>query len=637
MNSFVRSFLFSALLTAGPLAALPVAAQGQLRPLLVDPTRAARSVAYRQAAMGRRTAALALPVFDDFADDRFGSRPDPALWDTTGGVLRNETFARQPPSYGVVTFDGLNGAGRSYSTNPTTAATDTLTSRPIDLAGRTDVVLSFWWQAGGASGDAFAPSSLGTLTLDFDDGSGIWDLDKWHRNGPGTTTDFQQVFVRVPDLYCTGNFRFRFRTRGSPRGSIDLWSVDYVVLDANRQPQPGPVTDVAFSQPLTSPLKRFTAMPVWQFNAAATPAEELADSVRTTLNNLEPDPNATSTPLDVKGYLTARGTDVGGAGPVESQFLSETRVVAANARQLLLRAAFRPGLPAPLVSPEFKTFITTLLLVSGELNQRTRYNDTIRRAATLNTYYAADDGSAELVYSVRNTADPAAAAIGFDLNTPDQVRGVALYLGGDIPAATRLFVDVWADDPQQPGRPASTPLAHVGFTVPADSVLRRTGRWHTVFFAPVAVSGRFYAGYSQPANTVISSIGFDISDSLATTGRFFFRARTNPWLAETFGGALMVRAHLNQNGVLGLPAPTTASVALAVFPNPVSATGAAELYLPAERGTVGTLYDAVGRPIRTAAADAATLSVRGLTPGVYILRLTAPSAPVRSVRVLVTK
>lgn len=634
MISFVRSSLVRALLAFAPLTPLTTTAQvaqGQLRPLTADPARAVRPAAHRQAA-AHRVAALPLPFFDDFANARYGPRPDPVLWDTTGGALRNETFARQPPSRGVITFDGLDGNGRSYGVG--SGATDTLTSQPIDLTGSANVVLSFWLQAGGA-GDPEPPSSAHTLTLDFDDGSGFWDLDQWHQNGPSVTTAFEQVFVTVPALYLTNNFRFRFRTRGSRQGSINIWSLDYVVLDANRQPQPGPVRDVAFSQFLTSPLKRFTAMPVWQFNAAANPADELADSVRTTINNLEPDPLAVPTPLADQGWLTTR--DFSGSIARVDTFLTETRTLDPDSLQVPLVAALRPALPpAPVISPDYKTITSKLVLYSGEPDPRTLFNDTIQRAATLATYYAADDGSPEVVYSLRNTTDPVAAAIGFDLNTPDQVAGVEIYLGGDIPTGTRLFADVWADDPMQAGRPAPTSLSHVSFLVPGDSILQSLGRWWPVYFPPVSVTGRFYVGYSQPATTVISSIGFDLSDSLATTGRFFARVRTDPWRAEPIGGALMVRALMNNNGLLGLP---TAAVApaprLSVFPNPVSTSGVAELHLPTGLTTTVTLHDALGRVVRTVPAGAPVLSVRGLAPGVYVLRLAATET-LRTVRVLVT-
>ena len=615
---------------------LPATAQlGQVRPLSADPARAIRPAGLRPApANGRRPASLALPLFDDFANERLGNRPDAVLWDTASGVFRNETFARNPPSRGVVSFDGLDRRGRAYGVGP--GETDTLTSQPINLDGRTDVVLSFWWQAGGATGDSFAPGAQSSLTLDFDDGFGTWDLNFWQQRGADTVSAFRQAFVVIPALYLNDNFRFRFRARGNRAGSVDIWNIDYVELDANRQPQAGPVRDVAFSQPLTSPLRRYRAMPVWQLNAAANPADELADSAATTLNNLEPDPAANPTPLADNGALRTR--DASGGTRVDT-FLRETRLVLAASRQVPVRAPLRTGLPAVPFAPTglAKILTSTLVLVSGESTIRTRYNDTIRAVAPLSNYYAFDDGSPELVFSIQNSTDPVAAAVAIDLNAPDIVTDIGLYLAGDLPANTRLFVDVWADDN---GRPALTPLAHVGFAVPPDSVLRRTGRWHIVTLpAAVPVSGRFYVGYSQPANTVLSNIGLDVSDPQVLAGRLFLRALSEPWQRKTSIGALMIRAYLDPTAVVGLPESAALPAAWAVYPNPVSTADAAGLHLPAAVAAHGvTLLDALGRVVRTAPPGSPTLPVSGLAPGVYWLRPAATAGTaLRAVRVLVTE
>ncbi len=619
------------------------AAQAQARPLTADPARAVRTIAYRQAAAvaQRRTTALTLPFFDDFANDRFGPMPDPALWDSTGGAHRNDTYATAPPSRGVVTFDGLNRFGRAYG-GQQTGATDTLTSQVIDLSGQTTAELSFWWQEGGASPDILSPSTTGRFTLEFDDSSGFWDPSGWERSGTNLPAPaaFQRAVVTVPAAYCTAGFRFRFRSRGPRFGSTGVWNLDYLRLETTPA---APVRDVAFSQGLESPLRRYTAMPVWQFNAAANPADELADSVVTIIRNLDPDPLANPTPLADNGTLTVREL-AGGTALNQQQFLNETRVVPAASQQRIA-APYRITLPLGAVplTPAYKTLTNSLVLVSGELPQNTRYNDTLRRSATLANYYAYDDGSAEVVFGSNNNSDPVAVAIPFSTTVADQVAGVEIYLGGDLLTGTRLFADVWTDDPAQPGRPAATAAAHVSFVVPSDSILRRTGRWWPIYFTPVSVNGRFYVGYSQPANLVIpANIGFDVSDSLLTrAGYFLRRIPSEAWRNKYVRGAWMIRAIMNQNGLLGLSTAPTAAMVGTVYPNPVSATLDAELHLPTASTTVtSVLYDALGRAVRQAPVGAATLDVRGLAPGVYLLRVSekraggADAAP-RTIRVLV--
>ncbi len=328
-------------------------------------------------------------------------------------------------------------------------------------------------------------------------------------------------------------------------------------------------------------------MPVWQFNAATNPADEIADSARSTINTLDPT-SSIQTPASVSGWLTTQ--EVSGAR-IQTNFLNQNLLLDADSLQRKLAVPLRsalPAVPVPL-SPEYKTITTTLALVSGEPTVATRYNDTLRRTATLANYYAYDDGTPEVSLGFGYATGPAATCMAFDLNVPDQVGRIEIYLAGGALANTALFADVWPDDPQRPGFPGGTALAHVAFRVPTDSILLRTGRWYTVNFPPVPVSGRFYVGYSiqvPGASVAATNIGYDLNNSVEVFQRTF----TNPWVGTLMDprfephGVLMIRAYTNQNGALGLPAAAPAEY-FPVFPNPVSATGAAELHMSAARGS----------------------------------------------------
>jgi hypothetical protein len=609
--------LFLALVLALPAWWSAVAQEG--RALRTDRGRAPKPLTQR--ALARRTAALTLPFFDDFANDAFGARPDPMLWDTAGGAYRNDRFARRPPSRGAVSFDGLNAYGEAYG-GSSRGDSDTLTSAPIDISGQTGVVLSFWWQAGGKTGnrvDQLAPGSNSHLYLDVDDGTGFWTTI-WDKRGTSRDTKFQQVFLAIDPQYISANFRFRFRRTGIRLSAEELWNIDYVELDANRQTQPTPIRDAAFSQPLKSSLVPYSAMPVWQFNATTPQSQLLAEEVVTSINNLNPDAGGIPTPLGIEGNL-AVVADASGSSLASNNFLTTSQVLPAATVQRPFSAPLRSALPSAAipVGPDYKTLKTTLTLVSGELTPATQYNDTIRQTAALRDYYAYDDGTAEFSFYLNNLTDPGAAAIAFNTAEPDQVAAVEIYLAGDLPTGLPLSVNVWGDDPAQPGTPASTSSAQISFRVPQDSVLRSLGgRWWPVWLpAPVPVNGRFYVGYTQPANSGILTIGWDLNDSLSG-GQLFYRARTDPWSTVTRNG-VMIRPHMNHNGILAAPkAVATASVD--VFPNPVSATeGAGAVRLQGEFRSV-LLLDAVGRTLRSAAAGTAELSVRDLLPGLYFLQ-----------------
>ena len=627
-----RALLVSLTAALPTLSLLPTAAQ-QIVPLTADPARAVRPAAVRAAVAARRTAALSLPVFDDFADPRFGPLPNPAIWDTTGGAFRNETLARKPLTRGVVTFDGLDRFGRARGS--VIGGTDTLTSLPIDLVGRTGVVLSFWVQAGSILRNLDAPGSNSALALDFDDGvSGTWDLNKWRQTGTGANTDFTQVFVPIPAVYLTSTFRFRFRATGSQRGFLDPWSIDYVVLDANRVPQPTPLNDVALSRSLGLPLGRYSAMPVWQFNAAPVPTDLLPDTLGTSINNLEPDPLANPTPLGADGVLTARAT--GGVVATVPFATGVPYIVPANVRQLPLTLPFRPGVPAGAIplTADYKTLTAAVWLQSGEPNPATRYNDTLRRTATLADFYAQDDGTAEAALNFGNASGPAAYCVGFSLSEPDQVDAIQLYIAGGAVPGTPMAVNVWDDSLGVPRRRA---LTTVGFQFPTEDTLRATGRWWTVRTPRnPTVSGRFYVGVSvQVASSppAATNLGIDFNDTVSVTGQTFRRSFTDPWRLVRGNGRLMIRARMNHNGILGTAEGTASAVSFSVWPNPLSRSGAAALRLSGPARTPLALLDALGRTVGTVPPGADAVSVRELTPGVYWLR---PLGGGRGVRVVVT-
>jgi len=563
----------------------------------------------------RRAAALSLPFFDDFS--RLDTL-DAELWSYPTNAVQNNDFPVDPPSRGVVTFESFKRNGAPYAgAGAGIGGTDTLTSQPINLSGQANVVLSFWWQAGSFSVFT-APSSSSRLYLDFDDGTDFWTT-VWTQGGNGQRTPFQQTFVSVPSLYLSGNFRFRFRIRGTQNTYENVWNVDYIELDANRQPQPAGVTDVATSRKLPSALERYAAMPVWQFNAAPNRTDELNDSTGTTLNNL-----STSTlplPIAYKGWLTVR--DVAGV-VAEDTFLRVRTPIGAGQIGLPAMGSLRNTATQPLVpnTPDYKTLTQTLLVTTGEPSPSTRYNDVMQRVTELRDYYAYDDGTAETDFPYAPSI-PTSIASGFTATTTDQVAAVAFYFPGYTRTGQTLFATVWADDPQNPGQPAPMPLARIPFPIPPENVLLPLGRMFPVWLPqPIPVNGRFYVGYDMPSNASQPpvNLGVDLNNGRLGTRQLFIKESTGSWRTLTdVPGALMVRAVMNNNGLLGLP--ETARPEPSVYPNPVSmAEGAVRL----EGAFTGaTLLDALGRPVRTVEANAPTLEVLGLSAGVYVLRFRA--------------
>ncbi|SHI94626.1 Por secretion system C-terminal sorting domain-containing protein [Hymenobacter daecheongensis DSM 21074] len=606
---------------------LPLAGRAQLvQPLPTDPGRAAALAAQPNAAS--RPAALALPFFDDFSLQREGP-PNNARWVAGGGVLVNNRFALAPPSRGVASFDGLNGRGQPYGT--LYSDTDTLTSQPIDLSTLTAtdrVFLSFFYQVGNIYSQPSTNSSSRPVFIEvqFKDNNGRWQ-QVWVLRSQGRRTDFRQKLLAVDQArYLHANFQFRFHTSGyqSTANGNDSWSVDYVKLDRNRSAADSSYRDIATSTPLTSLLKRFTAMPVWQYNANPTPANELNDQTQTTINNLDIGPQPI--PIDWRGTV-----QVLPAGPVVP-FRTVSQGINASARQVVLSGSVRNA-PIP-VTPAEKTIRHTIALVPlAGVDPLTVPNDSISRVTELRNFYAYDDGSPEgtIDFFPFTSGPPHFYALRYDLNANDQVRSLRIYPILPEAAGRTITANVW--DSQGQGtdlRPTDTPKASQSFVIPA--TLPAGQRFLEInFAAPVPVSGTFFVGYGRgPIGGQYAPMGLDLNNAPPTD--YFFANETGQWktyttdqfsAGKTPAGAIMMRPVMTNNQTTTASADPTVAAAFSLYPNP--STGRVRVQGHYARAAV---LDALGRPVwaqPAAQLGQPELDLRPLAAGVYLVQLTLPT------------
>ena len=631
------------------------AARGQVSPaspISSDPSRAAYLPTAAALRMQQRGgAALALPFFDDFTSPLEGT-PKVQNWAPGGGALVNNRFAVRPLTRGTASLDGLRANGQSYSglVVNTYGPIDSLTSQAINLAGLTindQVALSFAWQAGSIVGvprPSTAPGSarqVVNLELLVKVATGTWE-SVWKYESQGRLTGFkQQVVLLNQPRFLHGEFQFRFVARGNASDNSDIWNVDYVLLNRGRSAGLADTThvDVATSAGLVgantsgglrSPLRRFSAMPVWQFNAA--PNTELNTRLGVNVSNLRPGNLAL-----VTGILgTVREL---GPGGFTGTWQQRSRLLVTNPRQdsVYGNAARRP-LPT---TPAAKRLRYTLALNSQETTPLTLPNDTIFRDVELGNYYAYDDGTYENITQLPafSTGLPAAFAYRFDLNQPDHVRGLRLYpvftASDNNPRA--VTISVWDGDAT--GRPTGTPKASKSVSIP----FPLPNGWNYIeisFDQPVPVTGSFYVGYSQPSLGRDVHYGLDLNSTFPA-GRLLRRDNAGVWDTTNFRasgqqqrGALMMRPVMSNNVTTATAAARAMAAAFSLYPNPTR--GAITVSGPAfARADV---LDAVGRTVwAQPAADAgrSTLPLPALPPGVYTVRLTLPSGAVVGRRLLV--
>ena len=631
MTTRFRSCLLPILLLAAG------AAQAQLvLPMTNDPARAAfaPSPEVLKAAKARGVTALALPFFDDFTVPVEGA-PRVQSWVPGGGALVNNRFAIQPLTRGTATLDGLRADGSSYSgsTQIFRGSIDSLTSQPIDLGGLTvndQVVLSFAWQAGSIVGPATGNVASRPVNLEVfvKTNTGIWEsLLVIPSPGLRVTGFKQQVLLLNQARFLHGNFQFRFVARGNQSSNIDSWNVDYVLLNRGRSRGLADTTftDRAISAGLKganrsgglrSPLRRFTAMPVWQFNAATT--TELSTRVGVNVMNLSP--GVLPVPVAVRG--TVRNLSTGAA---LGTWLQDTRALRVNPRlDSITGAATR--VPIPL-TPAPKVLRYTLALTTRDTAQSILVNDTISRDVNLSNYYAYDDGTAETFIQLPSypSGQPGAFAYRFDLNQPDHVGGLRLYpvFTASDPNPRAITVSVWN---VVNGQPATQPRASATAVIPYPPAAGQVS-YDVTFSAPVAVSGSFFVGYSQPSLGRDVAYGFDLNSQFPH-GTLWRRDNAGLWDSiryqfPQFRGALMMRPLMTNNVTTATTAGREAA-AFSLYPNPARGT-VTVAGPPFARAVV---LDAVGRTVwaqPTADAGRATLLLPALPPGVYTVRLTLPN------------
>ena len=603
------------------LSLLPLISLAQtVAPLTADPSRIAPTTLTN---VGARGTALTLPIFDDFSGRE--GLPNTQVWLPRGGTLVNNRFPVAPPSRGVATFDGLNASGQSYGS--AVSDTDTLTSQSIDLGGLTSsaqVYLSFFWQAGSIVGPPSTNSSNRPvfLELDFLDNTGIW-RQVWIQRSTGAQTAFQQQLVAVTDSrYLHSAFQFRFHTSGNQANTTDAWSIDYVYLNRDRSATSNSYRDIATSTSLTSLLKRYTAMPVWQYNASSSPTNELNDNTFTTLNNFDVGP--ANTPVAWTGTLQVLPSGT------KSTFLTGDRSLQPSQQQLAITGNVR-NTPLP-ISDAGKRVRHTITLLTNETNQQTLPNDTISRVTELTDYYAYDDGTPELsIY---------ASAFSYivyriDLNKSDLVRGLRLYMLPSPTATSRaITVGIWDD---KDGKPSGVPKATQAYTIPASPPASYID---VNFSAPVAVSGTFYIGYAASGEFLQAGLDFNSSvpQNYALISQGPVTATSNNWTFATpisIPGAIMMRPVLTNGIVVTSTADAATAATFSVYPNPSS--GVVQVqgnYLHAK------VLDAVGhvawvQPASQAGSKELDLSI--LSAGLYVVQLELTNGMTVTKRLILTE
>lgn len=498
-------------------------------------------------------------VFFPLAGDTSKWIDNSTYWNFTMGV--------NPPTIGVVTFDGTNEYGKAYSPGQVSSygVCDYLTSKPIDLdVDKADsVYFSFFYQT---EGRGYAPGINDSLVVEFR--NPVTRQWHWQWSVRGSARDtFKQVMIPVLDtIFLQKGFQFRFKNYGNKSGNLDHWSIDYVRLDTSRTAGDTILEDVAFVEIQTTMLRRYQRMPYTQFkqdnvenkwynklaNHSTSPKTicyryNLRDESQVVLNsypaNYTPLPSDTNTimPLFSNGYATYSRW-------AEPDF----------------NFSFQNAGLLPLTDSTEYLFTHYIENFSLDTN---RENDTIHLYQPFHNYFAYDDGTAEQALWL---GFPGQVALQFTNNYPDTLRAIQFYFSPireDV--ATRYFdIKVWSDlNSNTELYSENRQIRVLDQETDATQILQNNG--FTTYFIdpPIPLpAGDFYIGWKQSQSYKIN-VGFDVNSDASDYAYFNTGGSWTPFFQE---GAPMIRPLVGpavgkQN--IGVEEPEVPTDIL-MFPNP---------------------------------------------------------------------
>lgn len=537
-------------------------------------------------------------------------------------AYHNYTFAQNPWSLGVATFDGLDETGFPYNFGSATSGTaDFLTSKPLDLSGlqpNDSIYLSFLVQPEGF-GDI--PESSDSLKLEFyDAGNDSWD-QVWSFGG-AANTDFQVGHIRITQaVYFTNGFRFRFKNVGGLSGSLDHFHLDYVHLRTLSGIQDTLFKDFAIVYNTGSLIKDYTQVPWdhWKNSPNGHMNDEVVVTVRNGSNQPENNQNGNVRVEyggGLEGNFTLIGQDLSGGNP---NYAPRTTYQSLH--------DFSSGYSYdPSVATESAVFdITT---TAGAQFPNYVINDSSFTKQVFEDVYAYDDGSAEKAYGP--TGVQARLAYKFTPYEADSLIGVKMhFVPSVVDVSNKLFLlSVWGDNAGQPG----ALLYEDEFFFPRTPYYEDSiGKFTTYYLKDtmkLPITGTFYVGWRQ-IDLERLNIGMDMNTD--NHDKIFYSIDGGAsWNNTSYAASLLMRpifstasnADLNVND-------QPKEVSWEVYPNPTN--GIIQIDWNEEQPFPGAVcFDGQGRMV--AATDGINvLDLNDAPSGIYFVRLNNSSATVKKV------
>lgn len=602
-----------------------------------------------------QTAALAdsLPFFDDFYYASWSPFPSSKYW-TDSSVYVNTGFAIAPPSIGVATFDGLNKLGYPYQMNAGPAisiSADTLTSKPINFhkflgtgiyQPSDSIGFTFLYQSAGFGENPEVSDSLvvefykplaakmsGTTQV----GTGVWNM-VWSTRGVAfpvqDDSTFRRAFIYITDTaYFHDGFRFRFRNKATPSGSLDHWHVDYVTIDKNLSQKGDTIyTDASFGYVPRPFLKNYSAMPWRQFTSNEMGAK---------YSNFIRDNN--SIPLNVNykyDVYNAANSIVwsynGGSGATDNVYPFRDSGWAKGP------SLARPVLSNTFAIPTGETFYTIKHFINTTPDKH-RDNDTVLQKTFLSNYFAYDDGSAEVAYYLNTTG--AKLAQRFTLNASDTLQAMDIFFDpvveGSLIVNSNFRMMLWADDGN--GKPGAQ-LYRDSLIKPVYLKLGYNKIPRYKFTTPQVMGpGTYYFGIQQQTQQHLN-IGFD--RNIDHMNALYYNTM-GTWTQSAIKGSLMIHPIFGGSqvaiGIKELFHNASGENIATFYPNP--ANDVLFAVKPNDSQDIYDLeiYSSVGQKLKDLRLNerVSEINTTDLAPGIYFVVLKNENSVVAQQKIIISR
>jgi hypothetical protein len=563
---------------------------------------------------------LSLPFFDDFSGRSI--YPDTKKY-IDNFVFINNTYSDKQITKGIATFDAIDNSGKMYpEANSTGFAADQLTSNPINLKYNPsdNIFLSFFYQAGGLSDP---PESNDSLTLQFySPGDQKW-YSVWKSAG-SEDKRFKPAIIRIDnDRYLQKGFQFRFINYASLSadlsdpsmvGNCDIWNIDYVLLNKNRNAGDTIFPDIAYTLPLRSLLKSHEAMPWKQFRQVYL--QEMASTFPVHYRNNDTITRNVTRNFEIwdvykNSEATSFSAGATNIGPLTSVDYYANLIYTFNTSNKD-SALFR-------ITASLKTDIFD-----------PKANDTLIYYQVFKNYFAFDDGTSEGGYGVNGLGSRnAMVAYKFVSSMPDTLRAVMICFNDSYLDANKRDFDLMIWD-NNSGVPGNVLYTRESVTVEQGSIIN--GFYSYTIPEGLLINGTFYVGWRQRSESFLN-VGYDVNTPNA--GKQFYWLN-GEWRLSEVPGSIMIRP------VVGGPLLITSvndthsnkTPLKYIWPNP------AKDYINIDQGDLhllGTSYitisDLNGRRILSVPFSE-RVDISSLHEGIYIVVISTNGIPVAHNRLI---